>query len=326
MSEVNTYSKALSVVKRIIDNPCTSQQQICTHLKELVRDGYTYIADTMYQKTFMNWGFWDRKIYDEFKKLNYDFSTVCPYQDILSPLLVYYAIRPLIQLKLFNKRLVEIGCGNGIGLKMTSDLLHTEYAVGIDLVSQLARNAHTNFYEENNIIYIQGDSEHLSIATSSIDIVTSIESSHLYPSIELFFNEVARILKPGGYFCYTDIHFHTKIQDQHFDEFLTRRNDLKIIQKHDITKHVQAAIHSRLITREQQFFELCTDLFGSDPQALMREATYLADSMGLMFLFWWKKRARTEFMRQIIKEVNTLSGKKYKNRKKCYFYYLVQKI
>jgi len=35
--------------------------------------------------------------------------------------------------------------------------------------------------------------------------VLNVESSHQYPNRQTFYNEVQRVLKPGGYFCYTDI-------------------------------------------------------------------------------------------------------------------------
>lgn len=68
----------------------------------------------------------------------------------------------------------------------------------MDLVSKLVLNANSNFYKENSINYISSDAENLPLANESFDIVTNLESSHLYPQIE-HFSEVDRILIPEGF-------------------------------------------------------------------------------------------------------------------------------
>ena len=36
-------------------------------------------------------------------------------------------------------------------------------------------------------------------------MATNLESSHTYPNVKAFYAEVARVLKPGGYFLYADV-------------------------------------------------------------------------------------------------------------------------
>jgi ubiquinone/menaquinone biosynthesis C-methylase UbiE len=52
--------------------------------------------------------------------------------------------------------------------------------------------------------FVQGDAENLPFADDSFDAVINVEASHIYPSVERFFSEVARVLRPGGHFLYTD--------------------------------------------------------------------------------------------------------------------------
>jgi ubiquinone/menaquinone biosynthesis C-methylase UbiE len=325
MSDFQSYRDAISVIARIIENPTTAEKQVCNNIKERIQEGYSYFASTIYDRSFFNWGIWDKQLFDEYNRLNFDFSSICPFQDVHSPLLVYYVIRPLVQQQFFNKRIIEVGCGNGLGLKMASHLLHAEYALGVDLVKQLTHNAYKNFYEKNKINYLQGDSELLPLDSSSVDVVLNIESSHLYPQIELFFAEVARVLKPGGFFCYTDIYFPSKSQKERFDAFLKSRKDLKLIQKRNITKLAQNSIYNRLIRREGEFCNRYISAFGTDPNILFQEALHMAASMGLMFLPWWRRYwVKTELMKSIIKALRHVPEKSRSN--KCYFYYLVQKI
>jgi SAM-dependent methyltransferase len=50
----------------------------------------------------------------------------------------------------------------------------------------------------------QGDAENIPFDDASFDVVTNIESSHTYP-IQRFYASVKRMLRPGGYFLYTDL-------------------------------------------------------------------------------------------------------------------------
>lgn len=42
-------------------------------------------------------------------------------------------------------------------------------------------------------------------SSQSFDIILNVESSHLYTNINEFLNEVYRVLKPNGYFCWSDL-------------------------------------------------------------------------------------------------------------------------
>ncbi len=52
--------------------------------------------------------------------------------------------------------------------------------------------------------FVQGDAEDLPFPDESFDAVINVESSHLYPHFPVFLTEVARVLRPGGNFLYTD--------------------------------------------------------------------------------------------------------------------------
>ena len=218
--------------------------------------------------------------------------------------------------------MLDVGCGSGVGLKISSELLKAKYALGIDLVNKLITNANNNFHIEDKINYIQADAEHMGIANESFDVVTNLESSHLYPQIEHFFTEVERVLAPGGFFCYADINFDVKQQAERLEAFVKARKNLRIVEKHNITKMVQASIYQRIIANEKRFYQLAQYFLGADKVKLTSELTNVASSMGLMFLPWWK----IWFKNPALKELGKFARQcKYWN-KKYYFYYLVQKI
>lgn len=319
---LKTYSQAANQLGAAVSANCTnsSEAQI---IKKQVLESYNSWAHSIYDRAFLNWGLWNKKIAREYKNLNFNFSALCPYQDIHSQLLLYYLIRPLFLRKFFNKRLLEIGCGNGIGLKMNSSLMRTEYALGIDLVYKLVSNAENNFYNKGQVNYVQADAESLPLSDSSFDIINNVESSHLYPRLEYFFAEVARVLAPGGYFCYADIHTDAKQQTQRLEKFIASRPDLKIIQKKNITGLVQASIYRRLIVNEKEFCQNAVSMFGSDPELFQRELASLAQAMGISFLPWWKIWVKTEELRPIAKAAR---HNPYWGGKKLFFYYLIQKV
>jgi ubiquinone/menaquinone biosynthesis C-methylase UbiE len=52
--------------------------------------------------------------------------------------------------------------------------------------------------------FVQGDAENLPFPDHSFDAVVNVEASHQYPDFPRFLSEVARVLRPGGHFLYTD--------------------------------------------------------------------------------------------------------------------------
>jgi SAM-dependent methyltransferase len=75
---------------------------------------------------------------------------------------------------------------------------------GIDLSSNAIAFCRAN-HRYDNVRFDEGDAERLPFPPEQFDVVTNVESSHSYPSIASFYNEVFRVLVPGGYFAYTDV-------------------------------------------------------------------------------------------------------------------------
>jgi len=100
-------------------------------------------------------------------------------------------------------RVLDVGCGRGGTCSYFVRYHEPAEVVGVDLIPgqiEFCRATH----QAANLRFIQADAQELPFGDASFDVVTNVESSHDYPSLEAFFSEVRRVLKPGGVFCYTD--------------------------------------------------------------------------------------------------------------------------
>jgi ubiquinone/menaquinone biosynthesis C-methylase UbiE len=97
-------------------------------------------------------------------------------------------------------RILEVGCGNGKVIdKMKSKTKKDVSITGIDISYDLLKEAKKSD-EHNEITYFQSDAEKLPFNDNSFDVVMSISVLwYMYNPIETF-NEVLRVLKPGGQF------------------------------------------------------------------------------------------------------------------------------
>jgi SAM-dependent methyltransferase len=115
---------------------------------------------------------------------------------------LYHRVATQVDLK--GKRVLEVGCGHGGGASYLMRTLHPASYTGLDL-----NPAGIAFCRERHNVpgleFVQGDAENLPFPDQSFDAVINIESSHCYPRFPRFLAEVARVLRPGGHFLYTDL-------------------------------------------------------------------------------------------------------------------------
>jgi ubiquinone/menaquinone biosynthesis C-methylase UbiE len=107
------------------------------------------------------------------------------------------------QVDLTGKEVLEVSCGAGGGASYIMRTLGPASYTGLDLnpVSvDLARKSHNL----PGLDFVRGDAENLPFPDESFDAVINVEASHQYPDFARFLAEVARVLRPGGHFLYTD--------------------------------------------------------------------------------------------------------------------------
>lgn len=208
---------------------------------------YWYISTVDHKRevTFMNYGYHD-------EKERIDLSA--EHEANRYPIQLYHRLANKVDIK--SKKIVEVGCGRGGGLAYINKTFSPGYALGIDLNSKATKFSNKHF-KGHTLSYMQGDAQNLNLSDEDFDIVMNVESSHRYPKVEKFFDEVYRILKPGGYFLYTD--FREKSQVELVRKQLSKYN-YRIIDEQIINENVGKALkldsdrREDLIRRKVPFF------------------------------------------------------------------------
>lgn len=123
---------------------------------------------------------------------------------------LYHHLAAAVDLK--DKALLEIGSGRGGGLSFIARHFPLRKAVGVDL-NQRAANFCNKHYKTDGLSFMQGDAQNLDLPENSFDVILNVESSHRYPDMDAFFAQVNKILKPGGYFLYTDFRWDYEMEE-----------------------------------------------------------------------------------------------------------------
>lgn len=117
-----------------------------------------------------------------------------------------YCISLISPLK--NKKILEIGCGNGVQAIYISENYDPLDIIGIDLNNANIKIAKSESVRSNtsNVSFHVDDAQDLQqIPSESVDVLINIESAFHYPDKTAFLKEVKRVLKPGGQFLIADI-------------------------------------------------------------------------------------------------------------------------
>jgi len=137
-----------------------------------------------------------------------------------------------------DKDIVEIGSGRGGGLNFLTKTFKPATAIGIEL-DKRAITFCNKYYSQDNLNFIQGDAQKLTLNNESCDIILNVESSHRYINMQSFLGEVYRTLRPGGHFLFTDFRFDYEMEE------LNKQLDLsglKVIKVKNINKEVITAL------------------------------------------------------------------------------------
>lgn len=103
---------------------------------------------------------------------------------------------------------VDIGSGSGVDVLVAGLKTGPEGLIfGIDITPAMIEKARKNIEEAgmNNIRIVEGRADAIPLDDSSVDVVTSNGVINLVPDKEKAFQEIHRILKPGGHIQISDI-------------------------------------------------------------------------------------------------------------------------
>ncbi len=106
---------------------------------------------------------------------------------------------------LAGKRVLEIGCGRGVGVEILLSL-GVEHVTGFDLDPRMIALAIQRLakYGDRARVFV-GDAETIDAPDDSFDAVVDYGVIHHIPYWQQALKEIARVLKPGGTFYFEDL-------------------------------------------------------------------------------------------------------------------------
>ena len=141
---------------------------------------------------------------------------------------------------------LEIGCGRGGGTAHVFERFEPRSLIGLDLAAAAVKRARSR-YGRPGLRFVGGDAEQLPFANASFDAVLNVESSHCYPNTQRFFEEVSRVLRPGGHLLFADLRHTTALAPGDAKDVATLRRELEqaglqVVEEEDITANVVHAL------------------------------------------------------------------------------------
>ena len=187
----------------------------------------------------------------QFTVLNYGFSSEPENSVIAANEPEFYCLRlyehTVRETQLEGRDVLEVSCGRGGGANFVSRTFKPHRYVGVDLSQENVKLARERAARDG-LTFAIGNAERLDLADDSFDVVINIEASHLYDNRGRFFAEVARVLKPGGYFCYTD---GCWADDDCTDDLLAA--GFHLLERLEITSNVLHALRKDNVRRTALF-------------------------------------------------------------------------
>lgn len=153
---------------------------------------------------------------------------------------LYHRVASAVDLE--GKTVLEVGSGRGGGASFIARYHQPASMTGIDFSPQAVALCKRRHASVEGLRFSIGDAEALTFSSGTFDAVINVESSHCYGDIRNFFAEVARVLRPGGWFLYTDFRAAPEMKKLHAT--LAAQHGFERIEREDITADVAAALEA----------------------------------------------------------------------------------
>ena len=101
------------------------------------------------------------------------------------------------------ERVVDLGCGGGRNAGELLKKYPKAHVAAVDysaLSVEKAKEYNKAMVAAGRCEVLQGDVSELQLPAASFDLATAFETVYFWPGLEKCFSQVAKVLKPGGYF------------------------------------------------------------------------------------------------------------------------------
>jgi SAM-dependent methyltransferase len=116
-----------------------------------------------------------------------------------------------------GETVLDLGSGAGVDAFIAAGEVGADgRVIGVDMTPEMISLARENAAKggHDNVEFRLGEIEHLPVAEETIDVVLSNCVINLVPDKSAAFAEVARVLKPGGRFCISDVVSYGTLPDE----------------------------------------------------------------------------------------------------------------
>jgi ubiquinone/menaquinone biosynthesis C-methylase UbiE len=130
-------------------------------------------------------------------------------------------------------KILEIGCGQGVGAKIIYALFNPREYVGIDLDPRMIQRAQLKGQRLENATFLEGDASKLPFDDETFDLAVDFGIIHHIPNWKDALAEVHRTLRLGGEFVFEELSLETwergmgiplkRILDHPYDQMFKRQ-------------------------------------------------------------------------------------------------------
>lgn len=107
-----------------------------------------------------------------------------------------------------GQTVLDLGSGAGLDAFVAREIVgESGRVIGVDMTPEMVARARENAVRLGvaNVEFLQGEIEALPLEDASVDVILSNCVLNLVPDKAAAFAEMARVLRPGGHFCISDV-------------------------------------------------------------------------------------------------------------------------